>query len=155
DRAETGEGDHGAVRAEVRECRIRGAALNGVEVVEHRGDRVGERRVERGRVDRRSEVVEVDRGRLTGVVVRRGYAFDDVRCVLAVREADAMTAVALDVVVRAEARRETAVVRSDVAGAVNGIVLVVAEADIERPVVVEVPLVVDKPRVRAEIALVR
>src|SRR5205085_3532313 len=84
----------------------------------------------------------------------RRAAFDDVRRVLTIRRAHAMAAVALDVVVHAEARGDAAVLRRGVAAAVDGIILVVARADVEGEVVVEIPLVVDEERIRTEVALV-
>src|SRR5712691_2959693 len=65
-----------------------------------------------------------------------------------------MTAVTHDVVRQVQARCEAAVLRHLVAAGVGGVVLVVANTEIEAPVLVQIPTIVHERGLAAEIALI-
>src|SRR6185436_19833690 len=114
------------------------------ELVAWRSDRVDDEGI-------RARVIPVVGGvaaRGGGVV---GRSLVDLRDVAAIGGAEAVLAVAAQVVACRQARAESAVVDGLVPGLIGAERLVIANSHVEAPVVVQLPLVVEEPRARGEV----
>ncbi len=102
-------------------------------------------------VDRRTLVKVVDAGGLASHGLAVGDAVLDRRHVLGVAEDDLRIPVALGVPGGGQARAPFRVLHHLGAGGVAAVVLVVAQADVERDLVVQAPNVVEEGRLRLEV----